>query len=314
MGIEGIDMGKNLEHLVENHTCSVYQIKNETGEGLITMYEVLEGVYITYNDFHMSYCDSQLESHIELLCIDHCREGRIEEAGGERYKYLSAGDLRVDNRAGHKTVFSFPFTHYHGMSVAFDIQKAQASLKRAFTDFSIDLTMLKEKYCTHHSNFVIRDIEAINHLFSELYRVPEEIKMPYFRIKVYELLLFLQALEVSDFEDKGPYFYKTTVEKVKAIHKEIVTNLDKHFTLDYLASTYDVPLTTLKKCFKGLYGDSIYAYTKHCRINHGAKLLLTTSLSVADIALSVGYGSPSKFTASFKKIMGMTPMAYRKKR
>ena len=37
---------------------------------------------------------------------------------------------------------------------------------------------------------------SIDHIFQELYAVPEQIKLPYFRIKVLELLLYLDALEL----------------------------------------------------------------------------------------------------------------------
>ena len=48
--------------------------------------------------------------------------------------------------------------------------------------------------------------------------MPEQIKLPYFRIKVLELLLYLDALELPKDAEK-PYFYKSQVEKVKAIHR-----------------------------------------------------------------------------------------------
>lgn len=42
--------------------------------------------------------------------------------------------------------------------------------------------------------------------------MPEQIKLPYFRIKVLELLLYLDALELPKDAEK-PYFYKSQVEK-----------------------------------------------------------------------------------------------------
>ena len=43
---------------MENDGCSVYQFRNESGEGTITIYEVFSGVALSYNDFHMRYYDS----------------------------------------------------------------------------------------------------------------------------------------------------------------------------------------------------------------------------------------------------------------
>ena len=38
---------------------------------------------------------------------------------------------------------------------------------------------------------MIHGAPSVDHIFQELYAVPEQIKLPYFRIKVLELLLYL---------------------------------------------------------------------------------------------------------------------------
>jgi len=311
MGIEGIYLGDNIDEIVKEGNCQVYQMSNETGEGHITAYEVFKGVYLMYNDFHMDYCVSEMLSYDNILCIDHCREGRIEEGAGERCTYVSAGDIRVGNREGHDAEFSFPFAHYHGISIAIMIDQAQESLEESFKGFPVILNNLKDKYCAKRNNMVIREIQALDQLFGDLYQVPHDIRPYYFKIKIYEVLLYLDALQISHLSDERPYFYKTNVEKVKAIHRKILSNLDKRYTIESLSEEFDIPLTTLKKCFKGVYGSSIYAYTKDYRINLAAKRLKTTDDQIADIAFSVGYTSPSKFTAAFKNLMGYTPQAYR---
>lgn len=61
--------------LAENGGCSVYQFKNETGEGTITIYEVFPGMALAFNDFHMQYYDSEFRPGRDVFCIDYCREG-----------------------------------------------------------------------------------------------------------------------------------------------------------------------------------------------------------------------------------------------
>ena len=60
--------------------------------------------------------------------------------------------------------------------------------------------------------------------------MPEQIKLPYFRIKVLELLLYLDALELPKDAEK-PYFYKSQVEKVKAIHRLLTGELERTIRL-----------------------------------------------------------------------------------
>lgn len=88
----------------------------------MTVYEVFPGATILYNDFHMAYCDSSFETRQDLLCIDYCREGRMEYAvGNDAFSYVEAGDLKVDRRLRHKGYFSLPLSHYHGISMCFDL-------------------------------------------------------------------------------------------------------------------------------------------------------------------------------------------------
>lgn len=44
--------------LAETKECSVFQMKNSTGEGIMTMYQVFPGLTISYNDYHMESFDS----------------------------------------------------------------------------------------------------------------------------------------------------------------------------------------------------------------------------------------------------------------
>ena len=41
--------------VIESDCCVIYQFRNESGEGTITLYEVFPGVSLAYNDFHMRY-------------------------------------------------------------------------------------------------------------------------------------------------------------------------------------------------------------------------------------------------------------------
>ena len=47
-----------MTELLQDENRGIYQVKNETGEGVFTMYTVFPGVMISYNDFHMRYFDS----------------------------------------------------------------------------------------------------------------------------------------------------------------------------------------------------------------------------------------------------------------
>lgn len=301
--------------LAEDETCSIVRISDIGGEGMMTFYKVLPGICVLYNDFHMSSCESNFHPGFDMLCIDHCREGRLEqevEDGG--YTYFEAGELKVDRRIRHTGHMRMPTKHFHGVSVVFDMKEASKSLPEAMAGFPVDLYHIQQKYCDDKHPFVIRGVPEIKHIFSELYTIPLKIREYYLRVKILELLLFLDALEFSDENrESRPYFYKAQVEKVNAVHKLLIQDIENRYTLNELSKRFDIPLTTLKTCFRSVYGNSIFAYMRSYRMNHAANLLREhKELSIATIAGMVGYDSPGKFSSAFKEVIGSTPSFYRK--
>ena len=190
--------GPNVQNLIESDDCKVMRLSDNSGEGMMTLYHVFPGVFLMYNDFHMKECVSGFQTDMDLLCIDHCREGRIEqEVGQNAFSYLEAGDLRVDRRIHHSGKVEFPLCHYHGISIGFQVETAAKEIPAYMKGFSVDLYELQNKYCSDRTPYVIPGEPAIEHIFSELYNVPIKIKKDYFKIKVLELLLYLDALELS---------------------------------------------------------------------------------------------------------------------
>lgn len=312
---KAVEWGDNVQEVVCEGNCKMMKMENETGEGVMTLYEVFPGALITFNDFHMAHCESKFHAREnEIFCIDHCREGSMEYVLDKDYcYYFEAGDFVVDNRQNHAGNVNYPQKHFHGISIGFYLPIAEEQLKKELKDFSISLYDLHEKF-TRKAPYVIRASEEVAHIFSDMYRVPAKIKKDYFRIKIFELLLYLDALELEEEKAEKPYFYKSQVEKIKAAQELLTSDLTKHYTIEELAERFDVSQTSLKSCFKAIYGTPINSYMQSYRMNIAATMLMQErKRSVAEIAGLVGYDSPSKFSAVFKKIMGITPLDYRKK-
>ena len=302
---------------VEAHTDSngetILKLRSETGDGVITILDLMPGVAVLYNDFHMQKFLSQYSPVSGMLCLDHCREGRIEQMPRSGvYCYTGAGDLKIDTRMNHNSDFYFPLSHYHGMTIGFNLEIAENSIHEIMPGFPFTLVNLKQKFCKGDECFFLRKEPAVEHIFSEMYHVPQSICKPYLQIKVLELLLWLGALDFSSQDDSRPYFYKEQVEKVKAAQQLIAADLKRHFTIEELSRRFDIPSTTLKNNFKAMYGSSLYAYLRTLRMNRAAAMLKTSDKSIAEIANEVGYENPSKFSAAFVSEMHMQPLEYRK--
>ena len=134
------NLGDNIQEVVETEDCKVLRMDTQNGDGVMTMYRVFDGVYLMYNDFHMKSCYSQFTSHASILCLDHCREGRIEHKTpkGQLY-YIEAGDLRIVRRVHHTGTMDFPLCHYHGITIGFFMSTAVKSIQEAMPGIKIDL-------------------------------------------------------------------------------------------------------------------------------------------------------------------------------
>lgn len=305
--------GNNISVLRKDGSCTVYEMKDTAGRGTMTRYRVFPGMDLIYNDFHMQSCISEFRPRVELLGIDHCREGRIEwEYGSGAYTYMQEGDLQINTRENHCRAFGFPLCHYHGITVAVYLEEALENLPTVLGGFEVDLYALREKFCTGEKPFIMRADSSIQHVFSALYAVSGRTRESYFKLKVLELLLLLSDTDVPEKREERPYFPRKQVETVKSVMKHLTANLDKHFTLEELSSKFNISLTSLKLCFKGVYGESVYSYMRSYRIQTAALMLRKSNENITAVAGKVGYHNPSKFAAAFKEIMGTTPAAYQK--
>lgn len=304
--------GKNISVSKENDVCTVHKMKDATGESTMICYRVFPGIDLLYNDFHIQRCFSKFHPQVEMIRIDHCREGCIEWEFQNSYTYLQRGDLQINAQDSHNLGFGFPLKHYHGITIAIYIKEAEKTLAQVFDGFYVDLQALREKFCCGQSPFIMRAKDSKQDICSELYNVPDSIRINYYKLKVLELLLFLSAVDIGADGEQRSYFPKNHVETVKEIMKFITLNIDRRFTLDELSCRFEIPLTSMKLCFKGIYGTPMYAFIRNYRMQAAALMLRQSSENVSVIAGKVGYDNSSKFAAAFKDSMNMSPLEYRK--
>lgn len=98
----------------------------------------------------------------------------------------------------------------------------------------------------------------------------------------------------------------------KEVSAYLSANIGKDMTVSHLAQHFHVSKSHLQHVFRSAYGTSVMAYMRTLNMHTAAELLSRTERSVLDIAGSCGYDNPGKFSAAFYKIMGQTPLEYRK--
>ncbi|MBU5478483.1 AraC family transcriptional regulator [Eubacterium sp. MSJ-13] len=292
---------------------SSFYLENESGSGDITLYRVFPGIELVYNDMHMAYCNKDQRPAPHIMEINYCKEGRSECLfKRHQYCYMSAGDLSFCSLDSNAHQSEFPTSHYHGITVTIDFSAITEEMKNVLELLAVDINRIKA--LSQADEFtIIRANATIEHIFSELYKVPTAIRRGYIRVKVLELLLILTELKPDEDISKHTYFPAAQIKTIKEIHTFLVENFSEHYTIDELSKQFQISPTVMKKCFRGVYGDSIYAYMKRYRLQVAEQLLRESNLKIGEIAARVGYLNPNKFTSAFCAEYGVPPTAYRKK-
>ena len=93
----------------------------------------------------------------------------------------------------------------------------------------------------------------------------------------------------------------------------INNNLSADLTLERLASAANFNAIYFHKLFKASTGKTLHEYVEEQRIKKSISLLISTNMTLAQIAYECGFSSQSYFSYAFKKKKGATPREYTKR-
>lgn len=277
------------------------------------IYELYPGIELS---FHYYIADTFRTCHSHgcgVLAIDHCRSGRIGWEMKENLSlYFGSGDLsfHFTDKCSDLRI-TLPLGYYEGLSISLDLGVLKDNAPSLLADAGVDADNLCRKFCGNKETAALPASSRIEHIFSEVYDLPEQMKLPYLKLKCLELLLFLDMTEPAGEKELDPH-YSRQVEIIRSIHEQMTGHLEQRYTIGGLAKQYLINTAALKSVFRSVYGMPVASYMKQYRITRAAEMLRTTDASIAAVARSVGYESQSKFTAAFKDIMKILPTDYRR--
>jgi len=289
-----------------------FRFSNDLGDAELTMYEVFPGVELVYSSVHMDRFDPGNVLEGTMIEIHHCREGRIEQQFEEEFLYLMPGDFCIALRKATVPSFRFPLRHYHGITIGIREDAARQWLSRFLEDIHIQPLEVTRRLCGNRNSHIIRNEDYIEHIFAELYRVPEQIRKGFFKLKVMELFLVLSGMDVHKNEVAQYALPKSQVQLANSVAAYLSGHMDQHITIPELSKEFGVSDTHLKNAFKGVYGMPVFSYMRVRTMHSAAQLLIHTEKTIAEIAEEFGYSNTSKFSAAFQSVMGDTPGDYRR--
>ena len=99
---------------------------------------------------------------------------------------------------------------------------------------------------------------------------------------------------------------------INGITRYLQEHLSEEMSLSVLAEEFHLNAQYISQLFKSEIGVGVLAYLTNIRMEKAKKLLLSTQLSVAEVAEQSGYGDYRVFTKVFKKAEGITPSQFRR--
>jgi two-component system response regulator YesN len=107
-------------------------------------------------------------------------------------------------------------------------------------------------------------------------------------------------------------FGDTTQSNIEKIVRYIGTNFHNEIRLEGLAALFGYNSAYLGKVFHKYTGENFNNYLDNIRITEAKHLLESGNFKVYEVAEKVGFTNINYFHNKFKKIVGVSPMAYKK--
>ena len=101
-------------------------------------------------------------------------------------------------------------------------------------------------------------------------------------------------------------------ENIKCIKEYVSENIDKKITVNGIAKGVHVSKSSLYSIVRNHYGCTVNEYINKVKIDKAKELLLRTDKTVEDISEILGFTKPSYFGKAFKRMVGISPMKFRK--
>ncbi|MDA7923974.1 AraC family transcriptional regulator [Mariniblastus sp.] len=100
---------------------------------------------------------------------------------------------------------------------------------------------------------------------------------------------------------------------LKVVVEFIKDNLDQSLKTEHLARQFSLSTVQLDRRMKRVFRLSTKKFIMKCRLEKASRQLISTEISVSDIALACGFTDQSALTRQFRNAISDTPANFRKK-
>jgi AraC-like DNA-binding protein len=95
------------------------------------------------------------------------------------------------------------------------------------------------------------------------------------------------------------------------VHELLHDRFSENLSLVEVAATAGISADHLARSFRRCHGCTVGEYVRRLRVEFACRRLAASELPLVEIALDAGFTDQSHFTKTFKRLMGVTPAAFR---
>lgn len=235
----------------------------------------------------------------------HLPQGDIEATAGHMYMVPAYVPHSYECEAGIELFYLFIFQRRYDTVNIFDVY-----------DFPVEVRaneatrLLFEGYCNLYPQLNLPTLTAEDfeghqsyHDYAKAYMTMDD----YERIQLHGLVEILLSYFVKHATPRGI----VRDERLARLLDYVAANVDKPLTVDELADVACLTESYLIRAFRKGLGITPLQYVIRKKVQHAQKMLLSTEMTVQEIAKAVGFDDASYFIRLFKKNIGLTPQVYR---
>ena len=175
-------------------------------------------------------------------------------------------------------------------------------LKDFLTSQQVVIPAMTEEYGAQVSPMSERQV-AYCWSLAPYFNDPSQVNPGLLRLKVMELLYNVMDCSKNIFRQMLQLRQPVKTD----IHRVVEENYTSPISLDELAYLSGRSLSSFKRDFQDIYGESPARWIREKRLAKAHEMLRSSSLSVADVAYSLGFENPTHFSRIFKQQYGYAP-------
>lgn len=131
---------------------------------------------------------------------------------------------------------------------------------------------------------------------------------------IYELCAYILRDVIEPFSDSSDSRSLVNIKKIEMALEYINSHYSREITVSEIAALCGYSESNFCRHFKNITGTSFHSSLNKKRVENSCALLKSTSLSLEDIAIEVGFADAKSLCRVFKNEMGTTPNKYRKEK